>query len=86
MKITHFPAHLGGLALKPFKNKQRNPNTTSEEILKVFRRQYVKPESSASAKHKFNRRSFDPENQKLPDFLEELQESAEKHSGITPTK
>ena len=81
MKINHFHAHLRGLALKTFKNIQRTPNTTLEDILKVFRRKYVKPESSASAKHRFNRLSFDPEHQKLPDFLEELQESAEKAFG-----
>ena len=81
MKINHFHAHLRGLALKTFKNIQRTPTTTLEDILKVFRRKYVKPESSASAKHRFNRLSFDPEHQKLPDFLEELQESAEKAFG-----
>ena len=75
LKINHFHAHLRGLALKTFKNIQRTPTTTLEDILKVFRRKYVKPESSASAKHRFNRLFFDPENQKLPDFLEELQES-----------
>ena len=81
MKINHFHAHLRGLALKTFKNIQRTPSTTLEDILKVFRRKYVKPESSASAKHRFNRLFFDPENQNLPDFLEELQESAEKAFG-----
>ena len=81
MKINHFHAHLRGLALKTFKKIQRTPSTTLEDILKVFRRKYVKPESSASAKHRFNRLFFDPENQKLPDFLEELQESAEKAFG-----
>ena len=81
MMINHFHAHLRGLALKTFKNIQRTPTTTLEDILKVFRRKYVKPESSASAKHRFNRLSFDPENQKLPDFLEEIQESAEKAFG-----
>ena len=81
MKINHFHAHLRGLALKTFKNIQRTPTTTLEDILKVFRGKYVKPESSASAKHRFNRLFFDPENQKLPDFLEELQESAEKAFG-----
>ena len=78
MKINHFHAHLRGLALKTFKNIKRTPTTTLEDILKVFRRKYVKPEPSASAKHRFNRLFFDPENQKLPDFLEELQESAQK--------
>ena len=81
MKINHFHAHLRGLALKTFKNIQRTPKTTLEDILKVFRRKYVKPDSSASAKHRFNRLAFDPENQKLPDFLEEHQESAEKVFG-----
>ena len=69
------------MTLKTLKNIQRTPYTTLEDILKVFRRKYVKPESSASAKHRFSRLSFDPENQKLPDFLEELQESAEKAFG-----
>ena len=69
------------MALKTFKNIQRTPTTTLEDILKVFRKKYVKLESSASAKHRFNRLAFDPENQKLPDFLEELQESAEKAFG-----
>ena len=81
MKINHFHAHRRGLALKTFKNLQRTPTMTLEDILKVFRRKYVRPESSASAKHRFNRLFFDPENQKLPDFLEELQESAEKAFG-----
>ena len=81
MKINYFQAHLKGLNLKTFKNIQRTPITTLEDILRVFRRKYLKPESSASAKHRFNRLFFDLENQKLPDFLEELQESAEKAFG-----
>ena len=54
MKINHLHAHLRGLALKTFKNIQRTPTTTLEDIQKVFRRKYVKPESSALAKHRFN--------------------------------
>ena len=81
MKINHFHAHLRGLALKTFKNIQRTPTLTLGDILNVFRRKYVKPESSASAKHRFHRLIIDPENQKLPDFLEDLQESAEEAFG-----
>ena len=81
MKINHFHAHLRGLALKTFKNIQRTSITTLEDILVDFRRKYVKPESSASAKHRFNSLRFQPENQKLPNFLEDLQESAEKAFG-----
>ena len=53
MKINHFHAHLRGLALKTFKNIERTPTTTLEDILVVFRRKNVKPESSAFAKHRF---------------------------------
>ena len=67
--------------LKTFKNNQQTPATTLEDILNVFCTKNVKPESSASAKHVFSRLSFDAENQKLPDFLEELQERAEKAFG-----
>ena len=81
MKINHFHAHFRGLALKTFKIIQRTPTTTLEDILVVFRRKYVKPESSAPAKQRFHRLVFDPERQKLLDFFEELQENAEKAFG-----
>ena len=42
------------LAVETFKNIQRTPTTTLEDILVVFRRNYVEHESSASAKPKFN--------------------------------
>ena len=81
MKINRFRAHLRGLAIKTFKNFQRTPTITLEDLLVVIRRKKVKPESSASAKHRFYRLVFDPERQKLPDLLGELQESAEKAFG-----
>ena len=83
MKRNHFHAHLRGLELRTFKNIQRTSTTTLEDILVDFRKKYVKPESSASAKHRYNRLMFPRKNQKLPDFLEDLQESAEKASGET---
>ena len=86
MKINHFHAHLRGLALKTFKNIQRTPNTTLEDILKVFRRKYVKSESSAFAKHRFNRLSFDPENQKLSNSLKNSKKAPRKRLGRMPTK
>ena len=86
MKINNFHARLRRLALKTLKNIQRTPTTMLEDILVVFRRKYVKPESSASAKHRFHRLIFDPERQKLPDFFEEVQESAEKVFGDTASQ
>ena len=62
MKINPFHAHLIELALKTFKNIQRTPSTTLDDILVVFSRKYVKHESSASAKQRFNRLMFQLEN------------------------
>ena len=74
MKINQFYAHLSDLALKTFKTSNECPQLPLKDVLVVFRQKYVKPESSASAKQRFHRLTFDPENKKLPDFLEELQE------------
>ena len=42
----------------------------------MFRRKYVKPQSKATAKHKFQRLLFNPAIQNLIDFLDDLQELA----------
>ena len=52
------------------------------EILADFRRNYVKPQSTATAKHKFQKLVFNPANQKLVDFLDELQKLAKDAFGI----
>ena len=43
-----------------------------------FDKKNVKPESQATAKHKWQKRTFDINTKSLPDFLEELNECAEK--------
>ena len=64
-------------------SKTSSASTKSfREILTVFRRKYVKPQSRATAKHKFQRLSFNPANQKLIDFLDELQELATDAFGV----
>ena len=50
-------------------------------MLIVFRRKYVKPESQATAKHKWHKLTFDPNTKSLSDFLEELNECAERAFG-----
>ena len=54
---------------------------TLEDLLVIFRRKYVKPESQATAKHKWHRLVFNPNTMKLPEFLEELNQGAEKVFG-----
>ena len=71
-----------GDALQTFKNITSPNRENLAEILTVFRRKYVKPQSMATAKHKFQRLVFNPANQKLIDFLDELQKLAKDAFGV----
>ena len=81
MKINHFHAHLRKEALQTFRNISALNKKTLDDVLIVFRRKYVKPESEATAKHKWHKLTFDPNTESLPDFLEELNECAERAFG-----
>ena len=81
MKINHFHSLLRKNALQTFRNINSSNRQTLEDVLVIFRRKYVKPESQATAKHKWHRLVFDPNTMKLPDFLEELNQGAEKAFG-----
>ena len=81
MKINHFHSLLRKNALQTFRNISSSNRQTLEDVLVIFRRKYVKPESQATAKHKWHRLVFDPNTTKLPDFLEELNQGAEKAFG-----
>ena len=82
MKINHFHSLLRKIALQTFRNINSANRQTLEDILAVFRRKYVKPESQATAKHKWYKLVLDPNTMKLPDFLEELNQGAEKAFGV----
>ena len=71
-----------GDALQTFKNITSFNRENFGEILTVFRRKYVKPQSMATAKHKFQQLVFNPVNQKLIDFLDELQKLAKDAFGV----
>ena len=81
MKINHFHAHLRTEALQTFRNISAVNKKTLDDVLIVFRRKYVKPESQAAAKYKWHKLTFDPNTKSLPDFLEELNECAERAFG-----
>ena len=52
-RITYFHSLMRGYALQTFKNIIGPIRENLGEILAVFRRKYVKPQSMATAKHKF---------------------------------
>ena len=80
-KINYFHSLMRGDALQTFKNITSPNRENLGEILTVFRRKYVKPQSMATLKHKFQRPVFNPSNQKLIDFLVELQKLAKDAIG-----
>ena len=75
-KIKYFHSLMRGDALQTFKNVGNRNRESLTEILTVFRRKYVNTQSMATAKHKFQQLVFNPANQKLIDFLDELQKLA----------
>ena len=81
-KINYFHSLMRGDALQTFKNISSPNRENLTEILTVFRRKYVKPQSMATAKHKFQQLVFNPANQKLIDFLDELQKKAKDAFGV----
>ena len=81
-RINYFHSLMRGDALQTFKNINGPTRENLEDILAVFRRKYVKPQSMATTKHKFQKLVFDPANQKLVDFLDELQKLAKDAFGI----
>ena len=81
MKINHFHSLLRKNALQTVRKISSANRQTLEDILAVFRRKYVKPESQATAKHKWCKLVFDPNTMKIPDFLKELNQGAEKAFG-----
>ena len=81
-KLHFFHSLMRDDALQTFKNISSPNRENLTEILTVFRRKYVKPQSMATAKHKFQQLVFNPANQKLIDFLDELQKLAKDAFGV----
>ena len=81
-RVNYFHSLMRGDALQTFKNINGSTRENLGEIQAIFRRKYVKPQSMATAKHKFRKLVFNPANQKLLDFLDELQKLAKSTIGI----
>ena len=71
-----------GDALQTLKNIASPIRGNLGEILTVFRRKYVKPQSVATAKHKFQQLVFNTAKQKLIVVLDELQKLAKDAFGV----
>ena len=81
-KIKFFHSLMRGDALQALKNITSPNRGNLGEILTVFRRKHLITLSMATAKHKFQRLVFNPVNQKLIDFIDELQKLAKDAFGV----
>ena len=81
-RIKYFHCLMREDALQTFKNVISPTQENMGEILAVFRRNYVKPQSMATAKHKSQKLVSKPANPKLVDFLDEHQKMAKYAFGI----
>ena len=81
IKINHFHAHSLKDALQTFRNISASNKKSFDDVLILFRQKYVKPDSQATAKHKWHKLTFDTNTKSLPDFVEELNECAERAFG-----
>ena len=81
-KINYFHSLMRVDALQTFKSITTPNRENLRESLTVSRRKYVKPQSMATAKHKFQRLVFNTANQKLIDFVDELQKLAKYAYGV----
>ena len=78
VKINHFHPHLRKEVLQTFTNTNASDKRTLEDVLIIYRRNYVRPQSQATADHKWHKLTFDPNTTSLSNFIEELNECANK--------
>ena len=81
MKNKHFHSHFRKEALHTFRIIIASNKRSLVEALIIFRRKYVRPQSQATAKHKWYKLTSDPNMKSLSDILEELNECAERAFG-----
>ena len=81
-KKNYFHTLMRGDALQTFRNITSPNRENLGEILTVFSRKYVKPQSMATAKHTFRQLVFNHANQKVIYFLDELQKLAKDAFGV----
>ena len=82
IKNNHFLSRLQKEALQTFGNKNASNKQLFQTYSSFFRRKYIRPQSQATAKHKWYKLTFDPNTKSLSDFREELNKYAERVFGL----
>ena len=80
-EIHYFHSLLRDDALQTYRNMTDTNRASLEDIIATFRRRYVRPQSIATARCKWNQLYFDPSQQTFQDFLEQYQKLAQEAYG-----
>ena len=72
MNNNHFYSHLRKERLQKFRNTNFSTRRTLENVIIIFQRKYVRPQSQATTKHKWPKFTFDPNTKSLSVFIKEL--------------
>ena len=80
-QIHYFHSILRGDALQTYRNMTDANRASLEDIIATFRRRYVRPQSVATARCKWEQLHFDPTRQTFQDFLEQYQTLAQEAYG-----
>ena len=79
--MQYFHSLLIGDALQTYRNMTDRNRASLEDIVSTFRRRYVRPQSVATPRCKWEQLHFDPSRQKFQDFLEQYQTLAQETYG-----
>ena len=74
IKVNHSHSHPAKETLQTVRNIIARKKRALERVFLIFRRKYVRPESQATAKHKWHKLAFDSNTKTSSDFLGELNE------------
>ena len=80
-QIHYFHSLLRGDALQTYRNMTDANRASLDDIITTFRRRYVRPQSIATARCKWEQLYFDPTRQTFLDFLEQYQKLAQEAYG-----
>ena len=80
-QIHYFHSLLRGEALQTYGNMTDANRASLDDIITTFRRRYVRPQSIATARCKWEQLYFDPTRQTFQDFLEQYQKLAQEAYG-----
>ena len=77
-QIHYFHSLLRDEAFQTYRNMTDTNRASLEDIIATFRRRYLRPQSIATARCKWEQLNFDPSRQTFQDFLEQYQKLAQE--------